>query len=495
MGLLNKNIKEECRLVNKIKAYIPNIGDLLNQVTDDIKINELESLIGKKVPEDFRRLYLEHNGEGNMIFGVMAGFRWMNIELVINEWKSLQESAYDIIGDKDGLIKEGTFKKGWIPFAEDCGGSFLVMDLEPGIKGTYGQIITIDHNSSISYVISESIEMFFEFIEKSFKNGDLNTWQDEDGREIEWKQGHLFDYVIALTGTKIDKGTFLINGFWEEYFKDEVVNGTISTEVLSKRRMIFIKADMAKKFGVISLDILKNMINLKELIIHADDISSFEPIKEIPSLAKLIIGSKSFKESDLKYIYNVKELTLVKLKLNDIRILQDIKTLKYLRLYKIAKLNTISIGYLKNLTKLSLEDMEVGDLSYISALNKLTNLELKKVSIPNLEFLQDLKNITTLNTDTKADDESSIGIFEGMQKLKELIYPIGDMKIIKNCINLKSIGVDAVKLENLQCINDLNINNITIFNAKSEENAKSIVAEFEKYCKLQSYGWKQTWES
>ncbi|UZW13268.1 hypothetical protein OSC52_15650 [Clostridium pasteurianum] len=82
-----------------------------------------------------------------------------------------------------------------------------------------------------------------------------------------------------------------------------------------------------------------------------------------------------------------------------------------------------------------------------------------------------------------------------MEKLKELIYPIRDMKIIKNCINLRTIGVDASKLENLEYIRGLNITSITIFNATSEENAQAVVSEFKKYCKLQSYGWQQTWKS
>lgn len=92
-------------------------------------------------------------------------------------------------------------------------------------------------------------------------------------------------------------------------------------------------------------------------------------------------------------------------------------------------------------------------------------------------------------------DEYNIGNFKEMEKLKELIYPIRDMKIIKNCINLRTIGVDASKLENLEYIRGLNITSITIFNATSEENAQAVVSEFKKYCKLQSYGWQQTWKS
>lgn len=485
-------------MINELSTYIPDIEELLNPAADNAKIDKLESISSKKIPEDFRKLYLSHNGEGKKIFGLMAGFRWMDIDSVIREWSSLQESAYDITSDKVGLIEEGNFKKGWIPFAEDCGGSFLVMDLEPGVKGNYGQIITIDRNLDISYVISESLSMFFEFIENSLKEGKLNTFQDESIKVIQWKNGHLFDDIMTLTGKTAEKSTVPISGFWAEYFKNDIVDQSISTEILSQKTMIFMDNDIAKKFGEISLDILKNMINLKELIIHADEVRSFEPLKDISSLKKLVIGSKSFKDSDLEYITNIeelKELTLVKLKLSDIHILKQIKTLKTLRLRKIDVSNINSIGYLKQLKELSLEDMKTGDLSYISELNKLTKLELKKINIPNLRFLKNLKKLTAFETDRKAVDEYNIGNFKEMEKLKELIYPIRDMKIIKNCINLRTIGVDASKLENLEYIRGLNITSITIFNATSEENAQAVVSEFKKYCKLQSYGWQQTWKS
>lgn len=489
--------EEPSLLVKKLNSYIPNIIDLLNPPAADNEIDELESITSNKMPEYFRKLYLNHNGEGERVFGVMSGFRLMNIGAIIREWKALQESAYEIISSKSGLINEGECKQGWIPFAEDCGGSFLVMDLEPGVKGFYGKIITIDRNSDISHVISESLEKFFDFIETSFKNGNLNTREDEDIRVIEWKNGHLFDDVIALTGTTIENNIIPLSGFWQEYFDGEILNGCVSTETLAKKRMVYIKSDMAKKYGAISLDILKEMKNLKELIIHAEEVCSFEPIKNIPSLTKLVIGCKSFMESDLEYLVNLqelKQLTFVKLSLNDVHILNEIKTLKCLRLYKINSLNSSSIGCLNNLTELSLEDIDVGDLSYLSNLNKLIKLELKNVVIPNLEFLHGLKNLTILETDTKANDESHIRSFGEMHNLKELVYPVRDLKTIKNCIQLKRIGVDALKFNSLEEITSLNIIDITIFNATSKENAESVVSEFKKYFKIQSYGWKATWK-
>ena len=485
-------------LINKLKKYISNIEELLKPAAENIKIENLESISGKKFPEIFKNLYLEHDGEGDKVFGVMAGFKWMNIDSIISAWTSLQESAYSIISDKDGVIQDGSFRKGWIPFAEDSGGSFLVMDLDPGIIGKCGQVITIDRDSNISYVISESFQGFFDFLETSFKNGALSAWDDDDVKVIEWKNGHLFDDILALTGVIPEEGNIPVSGFWEEYFKADVINGSVSTEILAKQKMVFIKANMGKEFGMISLDILKSMINLKELIIHAEEISSFECIKDIPNLKKFVVGSKSFKTSDLEYVIkmvNLKELTLVNLSLENIGILENIKTLRNLNLSKISSSHISSLKALKGITELSLRDIEAGDLSYLSELNKLTKLELKKVNIPNLSFLKGLKKLTVFDTDRKAEDESDIELFQDIINLKDLTYPIGDMKVIKNSVNLKTIGVDATRVKNVDCISDLNINSIHIFNAVSKENATSIVAEFKKYFKLQASGWEKTWDN
>lgn len=490
------NFAETSLFIKKIKRYVPNIEEYLYAPVENKKIDELEVISGKSIPEDFRKLYLEHNGENEMVFGVMAGFRWMNMESIISNWKLLQNSAYNITSALDGIIQDGEFKKGWIPFAEDCGGSFLVIDLEPGIKGRYGQIITIDHDSSISYVVAENVQRFLEFIEKNFENGDLAAWKDDDIKIINWKQGHLFDNVMVLNNAMIKKTNFPVSGFWAEYYKEDIVEGCISTEKLAKKKMVFIKKEISNKYGEISLDILTNMINLTELIIHDDRISDFGQIENIPSLKKLVIRSKSFQENDLEYISRLKqlkELTLVNLTLNDIGILQNIRTLKCLRLVKINKLDCRCIGSLKSLTELSLENIKCDDLSYLSSLEKLTKLVLQEINIPSLRFLRYLKKLTIFETDRGTQDESEISVFEKMNNLKTLIYPIGDIKFISKCVKLQAIGVDAVRLRGLEWLDNLNITDITIFNASSEAHAKSIVLDLEKHCRLRSYGWRQTW--
>lgn len=482
--------------IEKIKRYIPNILECLNGPAENRELDELETRTGKRIPKDFKKLYLAHNGENNKIFGVMAGFRWMNIESIVSNWQVLQHSAYDIISAKNELIQDGEFKKGWIPFAEDGGGSFLAMDLEPGSNGTYGQIITIDHDSSYSYVISESMQLFLEFIDNNFKNGNLNTQEDGDVILIEWPQSDLISNVINLHNAAIKYDDIPVSGFWENYYKQGIVDGSISTVRLAKTESIFIKKNVSDEFGEISLEILQHMINLKELIIHEALIKDFAPITNLHSLKKLIIGSASFQVEDLKHIIKLqelKELSLVNLSLNDIGCLENSKALKSLRLINVRSLDCGCLIRLKGLRKLKLENITCNDLSYLSYLTKITKLEIKEMNIPNLHFLKDLKKLTAFETDIQAEDEAGLSSVQEMQNLKELIYPLGDLQAINKCLKLQSIGVDASRLQALECLQGLGITNITIFNAVSKENAQSVIAALKKHCNLRSYGWQQTW--
>lgn len=124
----------------------------------------------------------------------------------------------------------------------------------------------------------------------------------------------------------------------------------------------------------------------------------------------------------------------------------------------------------------------------------MKDLELKEIEIHNLDFLKSLKKVVRFKSDRKADDESNIHVFEELVKLKELEYPIGDMEIIKNCIELKELTVDAQNIKNLHCLEMLNITRVTVYNATSEEDAEETIQKISKYRKLSSYGWQVTWK-
>lgn len=66
MSLYNE--KEECFLIETLKSHIPSIESLLNPAVEESEINLFESLMNCKFPEDFRKLYMNSNGEGELVW-------------------------------------------------------------------------------------------------------------------------------------------------------------------------------------------------------------------------------------------------------------------------------------------------------------------------------------------------------------------------------------------------------------------------------------------
>lgn len=91
--------------------YIPDVEELLNPPVVEAEIIAAESLIGFQFPYEFRKLYMKHNGEGEQVMGVMAGFRWITLQSVTGTWKWRQDLPYDIISGKPDAVKEGGYKR------------------------------------------------------------------------------------------------------------------------------------------------------------------------------------------------------------------------------------------------------------------------------------------------------------------------------------------------------------------------------------------------
>lgn len=72
---------------------------------------------------------------------------------------------------EDNRIKPYLFNKKWFPFARD-GEFYLMMDFDPDIKGTYGQIICYIHDPDEITFIAKSIT---DFIDDSLINIDFHS--------------------------------------------------------------------------------------------------------------------------------------------------------------------------------------------------------------------------------------------------------------------------------------------------------------------------------
>ena len=161
---------------NWLKMNANKIAELsLQEPATEEQIEELESAIGKTLPQDFKELYQWHNGltsEDNL-GSLFFGLDFLPIEQVLDEY--YDRESYDPIGPLEKYDKEidpsNVLNPHWIKFGFDGAHTGLYMDLAPSEQGKYGQIIFVDDEYDTAILVANSItELVANFV-KDLEDG------------------------------------------------------------------------------------------------------------------------------------------------------------------------------------------------------------------------------------------------------------------------------------------------------------------------------------
>jgi internalin A len=233
------------------------------------------------------------------------------------------------------------------------------------------------------------------------------------------------------------------------------------------------------------------MSNLRELIIHDCTISDFSFISNASELRKLYLVNCIFNNeelSNLSSMSNLAEISLNCMEIQSISSLASLKSLKQLSLRKIDKLKIDELSSFKFLKALCLEDLSIENFDFLNTLKSLKELIINKIKVDNLSFLKNLKNLTKFVMHENVEDESDISLITELKKIKEFQYPVSNMEIYKCCPSIISIGVDAKNIHNIEMLKNTKIDNVTVYNASSEEEVDKIISRIDEYITLSSYG-------
>ncbi len=132
----------------------------LNPPTDKETIDQFEKNIGKSLPSDFKELYLWHDGinhsenMGNLFYA----YDFWSLEQCQSHYSDHLElvKSNDIVLKTEDKINPKSQKE-WIQFTHDGSRSGFYLDLAPTDKGNYGQIVLIDYDYDIAFVVADSI--------------------------------------------------------------------------------------------------------------------------------------------------------------------------------------------------------------------------------------------------------------------------------------------------------------------------------------------------
>lgn len=181
----------------KIEGWIninhPTMIETLNLGATNQELFHLETILGNRLPEDFKAFLSIHNGQTWTHLKLFNGDRLLAIEDIINDWTSWNTVLPDIDTDCKSMfgeaaksspqkgIKDDWWNPSWVPITSDGSGDSFCIDLDPTSEGTIGQIIRMYHDDPERTLVSSS---FSEWIYNYIEDLENNVYEPSD--DIGW---------------------------------------------------------------------------------------------------------------------------------------------------------------------------------------------------------------------------------------------------------------------------------------------------------------------
>lgn len=155
----------------QVELQLKSLGCLeamqLRPGASEHEIDQLELHLGATLPAPFRQLFMLHDGQDG--FGLVYGQKLLSIQDIRKQWdawRSIDESdmnadcAEFMSSVPEGSIKPMYCNRAWIPLTHDGGGNHIGFDLDPGERGTSGQIIVFGRDEDAKILLSSSLSEF-----------------------------------------------------------------------------------------------------------------------------------------------------------------------------------------------------------------------------------------------------------------------------------------------------------------------------------------------
>lgn len=181
-------------------SHLPELLDDLRGGAGEGEIRAAEEALGLTLPEDVRRSYLVHDGQGGgdhengLVTGVVFGLELQPLSRVLEWWKGHRDVEREYGDDElmnrfsrsypEGAIRLRYLDPGWVPLTHDGSGNHLGVDLDPGPEGVWGQVIVFGRDEDEKYVAAESWGAFFADVAARLEVGDFRI--DEEDGEPRW---------------------------------------------------------------------------------------------------------------------------------------------------------------------------------------------------------------------------------------------------------------------------------------------------------------------
>ncbi|NHZ37240.1 SMI1/KNR4 family protein [Massilia rubra] len=184
------------RLQACIASRFPTMAANLNQGAGEADLDAFERAIGRPLPASVRALYRWHDGSadkgGHYVPGLFFGLPFLSLDDALRHWKrdtdilaectdeQLASFAADYTCLPPATIRQCAASRAWIPLADDGGGAYLGIDLDPDAAGSVGQVISFGCREFTRVRAGASLEQFLEGLLGLYENGEYEIVQEDD---------------------------------------------------------------------------------------------------------------------------------------------------------------------------------------------------------------------------------------------------------------------------------------------------------------------------
>lgn len=230
------------RIDTWIEQSYPELFDQLIEGATSNDLNDLEHDLECALPADVRESYSVHDGQegGGKPTGVFFGIVLLDLEGISEEWNVWRRAALKIeelsnrsrpqassAASSSASLRHPPQNKhawierqrscppdavqpvyahpGWIPLAKDGDGNNIAVDLAPGPKGRYGQVILFGRDFDTKFVIAPSWGDFLARFAADLESGHYYIDDDVENAVFAFKaRGRLVSYFSVLR-TRVER--------------------------------------------------------------------------------------------------------------------------------------------------------------------------------------------------------------------------------------------------------------------------------------------------
>lgn len=202
------------RLEHALTALVPAVSASLAPPASAADLEALGAHTGQDVDDALRGLYSTHDGQADDAPGLFVGLRFLSAAEAAEEWSRWSSTIHDdpslvtdisVTSQPDGAVQPVYFSDGWIPVATDGAGNGLAVDLDPGPKGTAGQLVCFGPDEPTRTVLASSALAFLDWLTTAIETGTVTSASEPDapgGSVLAIGSAmHLLDALPTVLGT------------------------------------------------------------------------------------------------------------------------------------------------------------------------------------------------------------------------------------------------------------------------------------------------------